>query len=117
MLIQKAPPPALTSDGLTCFSPLSSEDVLPLVTSNRTTTCSLDPIPSSLLQNISHDILPFLITLINSSLTSGLQLLNTATVKPLLQKPTLDHPSSLLHSSLNPGTCRLQPAVFLSFTK
>ena len=30
---QKAPPPTLTSDGLTCFSLLSSEDVLPPVTS------------------------------------------------------------------------------------
>ena len=63
--------PALTSDGLTCFSPLSSEDVLTLAMSNRATTCSLDLIPSFPLQIISHDILLFLITLINSSLTSG----------------------------------------------
>ena len=55
-----------------------------------TRTCSLDPIPSSLLEAISHNILPFVTSPISSSLTSGLQLLNTATVKPLLQKPTLD---------------------------
>ena len=79
MPIQKAPSPTLSSDGLTCFSPLSSEDVLTLVTSNRATTCSLDP-------------MPFLTTLINSSLTSGLNPapFKTATVKPLLKKPTLD---------------------------
>ena len=95
MPIQKAPPPTLTSDGLTCFSPLSSEDVLTLVMSNWATTCSRDPIPSSLLQDISHNILPFLTTLINSSLSSGLQLLNTATVKSLLKKPTY-RPVSLI---------------------
>ena len=89
MPIQKAPSPILTSDGLTCFSPLSSEDALTPVMPNQATTCSLNPIPSSLLQNFSHDILPFLTSLINSCLTSGLQLLNTATVKSL-EKPTLD---------------------------
>ena len=72
MPIQKAPLPTLTCDGLTCFSPLSSEDAHTLVTSNPATTCSFEPISSSLLQNISHDVLLFLTTLINSSLTSGL---------------------------------------------
>ena len=40
----------------------------------------------------SHDILPFLTTLINSSLTSGLipTPFKAARVKPLLKKPTLD---------------------------
>ena len=100
MPIQKAPPPTLTSDGLTCFSPLSSQDVLTLVT-------------SSLLQNISHDILPFLTTLINSSHTSGLipAPFKTATIEPILKNtyPRLSwHPklqtclSSFIYSS-TPG--------------
>ena len=70
MPIQKAFPQTLTSDDLTCFSPLFS--VLTLVITNHATTCSLDPIPSPLLQYISHNILPFLTTLINSSLISGI---------------------------------------------
>ena len=57
--IQKAPTPNFTSEGLTCFSCLSSEGVHTLVVSNHATTFPLDPIPFSLLQNISHDILPF----------------------------------------------------------
>ena len=69
MSILKAPSTTLTSVGLTCFSPLSSEDVHILVMSNHVTNCSLDPIPSTLLQDISNDILPFLTSLINSSLT------------------------------------------------
>ena len=68
MPIQKVSPPTLNSDGLTCFSPLSSEDVHTPVVSNCATNCFLDLIPSSLLQNISQNILPFLTTLINFSL-------------------------------------------------
>ena len=91
MPIQKTSPPTLTSDGFTCFNPLSSEDVYTLVTANHTATCSLDPIPSSF-QNISHNILPLLATLINPSPSSGLipAPFKTATVKPLLKKPTQD---------------------------
>ena len=87
MPIQKASPTALTSDGLTWFSPLTSEDVHrsvpPPVPLNRF------PPPFS---NTSHGILPFLTTLIKSSLTSGLipTAFKTATVKPLFKKPTLD---------------------------
>ncbi|KAK0133336.1 hypothetical protein N1851_031154 [Merluccius polli] len=57
---------------LTHFTPLFPEDVHKLVMSNHATTCPLDPIPSSLFQAVSSDILPFLTPLINSSLTSGL---------------------------------------------
>ena len=91
MPIQKAPL-TVTSDGLPCFSPLSSEDVPTLVTSNCASTRSLDPIPSPLLQDISHDILLFLTTLINYSLTSGIipAPFKTGTVKALRKKPPLD---------------------------
>ena len=60
--------------------------------SNCATTFSLDQIPSSLLQFISHGILPSLTSLINSSLTSGIvpAPFKTATVKPLQKTPALD---------------------------
>ena len=62
------------------------------MTSNCAITCSTDSISSSLLQDTSYDILPFLTTLINSSLISGIipAPFKTATVKPILKKPTLD---------------------------
>ena len=92
MPIQNATSPTVTFDGLPCFSPFSSKDGLTPVKSNCVSTCSLDQIPSPLLQNISHDILPFLTTLINSSLTSGIiqAPFKTATVKALRKKPPLD---------------------------
>ena len=74
------------------LQPSLLEDVLTLVTSNRANTCSLDPIPSSLLQNISHEILPLLTTLIKSSLPLGLipAPFKIATVKQLPKEPSLD---------------------------
>ncbi|XP_064880117.1 uncharacterized protein LOC135573865 [Oncorhynchus nerka] len=77
---------------LTSFSPLSPDDISRLVTAGRPTTCPLDPIPSSLLQTISGDLLPYLTSLINSSLTAGYvpPVFKRARVAPLLKKPTLD---------------------------
>ncbi|XP_064858825.1 epidermal growth factor receptor kinase substrate 8-like protein 2 [Oncorhynchus nerka] len=46
------------------------DEISRLVTDGRPTTCPLDPIPSSLLQTISGDLLPYLTSLINSSLTA-----------------------------------------------
>ncbi|MEL7079446.1 MAG: reverse transcriptase family protein [Cyanobacteria bacterium J06582_2] len=81
------PPPALSH-----FSPLSPNEVLNLVTSNRPTTCSLDPVPSTLLQSVAPELLPFLAHLINASLASGCfpSAFKTARVTPLLKKPSLD---------------------------
>ncbi|KAM9540266.1 uncharacterized protein ACWYII_038363 [Salvelinus alpinus] len=77
---------------LSSFSPLSPDEISRLVTAGRPTTCPLDPIPSSLLQTISGDLLPYLTSLINSSLTAGYvpSVFKRARVAPLLKKPTLD---------------------------
>ncbi|XP_076858335.1 uncharacterized protein LOC143512193 isoform X2 [Brachyhypopomus gauderio] len=77
---------------LTSFSPLSAEMVLQLLTSSSPTTCPLDPIPSTLLQTISHELLPFISTIINNSLSSGIvpSSFKAARVVPILKKPNLD---------------------------
>ncbi|XP_076854565.1 uncharacterized protein LOC143509593 [Brachyhypopomus gauderio] len=77
---------------LTSFSPLSAETVLQLLTSSSPTTCPLDPIPSTLLQTISHELLPFISTIINNSLSSGIvpSSFKAARVVPILKKPNLD---------------------------
>ncbi|XP_064164210.1 uncharacterized protein LOC135239463 isoform X2 [Anguilla rostrata] len=88
------PPPFPTppSPCLSTFSPLTDSDVSQLLLSHRPTTCALDPIPSSLLQTITPDILPFVTSLVNSSLSSGCfpSSFKLAHVTPLLKKPTLD---------------------------
>ncbi|KAJ8364809.1 hypothetical protein SKAU_G00136400 [Synaphobranchus kaupii] len=84
---------------------LEDTDVLQLVTRQRATTCPLDPIPSAVLQSISGEVLPYLSSIFNTSLTCGYvpAVFKTARVTPLLKKPSLDpsdvrnyHPVSLL---------------------
>ncbi|XP_064191712.1 dual specificity mitogen-activated protein kinase kinase 5 isoform X2 [Anguilla rostrata] len=77
---------------LTSFEMLEDSDVLQLITSHRATTCPLDPIPSKFLQSISSELLPYLSSIVNSSLSSGHvpSVFKTARVTPLLKKPTLD---------------------------
>ncbi|KAK3545739.1 hypothetical protein QTP70_011331 [Hemibagrus guttatus] len=53
------------------LSTVAAEEVLQIIRSCNPTTCPLDPIPSAMLQTISPDLLPFITTVINGSLTSG----------------------------------------------
>ncbi|KAK1800582.1 hypothetical protein P4O66_005781, partial [Electrophorus voltai] len=62
---------SLASNSLTSFSPLSSDEILQLLTSSNLTTCPLDPIPSALFQTIARYLLPFISVIINNSLSSG----------------------------------------------
>ncbi|KAK3528498.1 hypothetical protein QTP70_000473 [Hemibagrus guttatus] len=77
---------------LTQLSTVAAEEVLQITRSCNPTTCPLDPIPSAMLQTISPDLLPFIITVINGSLTSGHvpTVFKKARVIPILKKPALD---------------------------
>ncbi|KAJ8349141.1 hypothetical protein SKAU_G00277300 [Synaphobranchus kaupii] len=77
---------------LSSFKILEDSDVLQLVTRHRATTCPLDPIPSAVLQSISAELLPYLSSIINTSLICGHvpAAFKTARVTPLLNKPSLD---------------------------
>ncbi|KAK3513609.1 hypothetical protein QTP70_026916, partial [Hemibagrus guttatus] len=76
---------------LTQLSTVASEEVLQITRSCNPTTCPLDPIPSAMLQTISPDLLPFITTVINGSLTSGHvpTVFKKARVIPILKKPAL----------------------------
>ncbi|KAK3547423.1 hypothetical protein QTP86_020884 [Hemibagrus guttatus] len=77
---------------LTQLSTVAAEEVLKITRSCNPTTCPLDPIPSAMLQTISPDLLPFITTVINGSLTSGHvpTVFKKARVIPILKKPALD---------------------------
>ncbi|KAK3548179.1 hypothetical protein QTP70_005202 [Hemibagrus guttatus] len=77
---------------LTQLSTVAAEEVLQITQSCNPTTCPLDPIPSAMLQTISPDLLPFITTVINGSLTSGHvpTAFKKARVIPILKKPALD---------------------------
>ncbi|KAK3514194.1 hypothetical protein QTP70_009110 [Hemibagrus guttatus] len=94
---------------LTQLSTVAAEEVLQITRSCSPTTCPLDPIPSAMLQTISPDLLPFITTVINGSLTSGHvpTVFKKARVIAILKKPALD-PSDIINYSIR----RIRP--FLS---
>ncbi|KAK1786569.1 hypothetical protein P4O66_002963 [Electrophorus voltai] len=69
-----------------------THEILQLLTSSNSTTCPLDPIPSTLFQTIARDQHPFISVIINNSLSSGYvpTAFKTAGVVPILKKATLD---------------------------
>ncbi|KAK3553315.1 hypothetical protein QTP86_033831, partial [Hemibagrus guttatus] len=81
-----------TTPSLMQLSTVASEEVLQITQSCNPTTCPLDPIPSAMLQTISPDLLPFITTVINGSLTSGHvpTVFKKARFIPILKKPALD---------------------------
>ncbi|KAK3565420.1 hypothetical protein QTP86_008242 [Hemibagrus guttatus] len=74
------------------LSTVAAEEVLQITRSCNPTTCPLYPIPSAMLQTISPDLLLFITTVINGSLTSGHvpTVFKKARVIPILKKPALD---------------------------
>ena len=76
--------------------PLSDSDLSSLLQGHKPTTCALDPIPTHLFQAAAPALLPFISSLLNTSLLSGLfpSAFKQASITPLLKKPTLD-PTSL----------------------
>ncbi|KAK3541925.1 hypothetical protein QTP86_008184 [Hemibagrus guttatus] len=81
-----------TTPSLMQLSTVAAEEVLQITRSCNPTTCPLDLIPSAMLQTISPDLLPFITTIINGSLTSGHvpTVFKKARVIPILKKPALD---------------------------
>ncbi|CAM4575233.1 unnamed protein product [Leuciscus chuanchicus] len=115
------PTPSTANTPLSSFSSLTEEEVSTLLLSSHPTTCTLDPIPSHLLQAISPTLLPSLTHIINSSLHTGTfpTAFKQARVTPLLKKPTLN--TSLVENyrpiSLLPFIAKtLERAVFNQLT-
>uniref|UniRef100_A0A6I8SXF3 Reverse transcriptase domain-containing protein n=1 Tax=Xenopus tropicalis TaxID=8364 RepID=A0A6I8SXF3_XENTR len=78
------------------FNLVTESEVSQLLRSSPPTTCSLDPMLSSLLKQCAPALTPALTHIFNSSLASGTfpSLFKQACVKPILKKATLD-PSCL----------------------
>ncbi|KAK3559273.1 hypothetical protein QTP86_009937 [Hemibagrus guttatus] len=67
---------------LTQLSTVASEEVLQITRSCNPTTCPLDPIPSSMLQTISPDLLPFITTVTPRTAPRTLRSTSTARLVP-----------------------------------
>uniref|UniRef100_UPI003AAD8E98 uncharacterized protein n=1 Tax=Centroberyx gerrardi TaxID=166262 RepID=UPI003AAD8E98 len=88
-------PPLLPSHSFTSFSEITETDLSSIVTSMKSSTCALDPIPSFLVKACLPSLSPLITNIINSSLSTGLvppppPPLKLAAVTPILKKPGLD---------------------------
>jgi len=77
---------------LSKFSPLMEEEVCKLISRSAKKSCTLDPMPTSLVMDCIDVLLPITTKIINLSLESGLFAddWKCALVLPLLKKPGLD---------------------------
>ncbi len=89
---QNAHPPDLPSspscNTLSTFRTLSETEVRALVMESKTTSCALDPIPTSLLKQCIDCVLPILTKMVNMSLQTGVfpEEWKLALVIPLIKK-------------------------------
>ena len=77
---------------LTNFKPATIEEVKKIICGSSSATCSLDPIPTSLLKECCDTLVPVITQIVNSSLRDGTvpTKLKNAVVSPLLKKLSLD---------------------------
>jgi exonuclease III len=87
-----------TAPPLISLAPTTPEEVKKIVMDSKTTSCSLDPIPTSFLKVLLHVILPILTQIVNMSFDQCLMPpdLKQALIIPLLKKTGLD-PEILKH--------------------
>lgn len=73
---------------LTQFLPVNDSTLSEVISKCRSTTCQLDPMPTSLVKSCLPALLPLLLAIINSSLTSGTvpSSLKVAAVTPICKK-------------------------------
>ena len=87
-------PVSLTFNGhyFTKFRKLAEDEVRKLIMPSKSTTCKLDPIPTSLLKEHISILLPIITKMINLSLQTGVfpNDWTLALVTPLIKKPGLD---------------------------
>jgi len=106
--LSAAPPvtPVVPPIELSTFPLTDSKEVSSIIASSKKTSSPLDPFPSKLLPSFLSILLPLLVNLFNSSLSSGMvpSSFKHAVVRPLLKKPDadIDDPSSYRPISLLP---------------
>ena len=78
----------LAYNSFTSFKPLSMENVQHIIMRSSKKSCSLDPVPTSLVVECMDELLPVIALMINSSLQSGHfpEVWKEAIVTPLLKK-------------------------------
>jgi hypothetical protein len=92
---------------MTNFDPVSEEEIIKIIAEGKSATCTLDPIPTTLLKNVLPVTAKLICQIVNLSLSEGRlpDELKKAIIKPTLKKLILD--AELL--------CNYRPISNLSF--
>ena len=90
-------PPSFTQ-----FKKLSVEDTIKLIRQSPSKNCELDPIPTTILKEVTPSIAPLAASIVNESLQTSVfpQDLKEALVKPMLKKANLN----LIDKNYMPGS-------------
>ena len=81
-----------TQSKLSNFEPATEKEVKKIIMNSPSTSCSQDPIPTSLLKEHLDVLLPIITKIVNSSLDKGIfpDCLKHANITPLIKKENLD---------------------------
>ena len=85
--VQNSPKPS----PLLNFVPVTQEEVKKIIMNSKSTTCPLDPLPTTIVKQCIDALLPVITSIVNSSLSQGIMpsQLKKALVTPLLKKLNL----------------------------
>jgi hypothetical protein len=77
---------------LTHFMPATESEIRKIIKSSPSKSCSLDPLPTTLLKSCLDDLLPTLTAIVNKSLASSTvpDIMKKAVIVPILKKANLD---------------------------
>lgn len=85
-----AAPSFSNEQGFSDFELPSLSELSKIVSSSRSTTCPLDPLPSWVIKELWSTLGSYVLSILNYSLSSFPACFKSAVVKPLLKKPGLD---------------------------
>ncbi|KAF7704189.1 hypothetical protein C0J45_3283, partial [Silurus meridionalis] len=82
----------ITDNQLQSFTPIHENDLISLISSSKSSTCILDPLPTSFFKQIISEVIEPVLKIINSSIRTGYvpKSFKLAVIKPLFKKPDLD---------------------------
>jgi len=85
-------PPPFTPPNFSSFTCVTTDEVSKLLSQSPDTNCDLDPIPTSLLKQCSHILLPTITNIINLCICTGIfpDQFRNCSVHPHLNKSNLD---------------------------
>ncbi|KAI5086287.1 hypothetical protein C0J45_1051, partial [Silurus meridionalis] len=82
----------ITDNQLQSFTPIHESDLISLISSSKSSTCILDPLPTSFFKQIAPEVIKPVLKIINSSISTGYvpKSFKLAVIHPLIKKPDLD---------------------------